>query len=169
MGVYELIQQKAFLGKEFMTWLWFRAERDKKVENARVGSIEIEVLGPILLDAEYGDARATTMKGDSPATSPEATTALLQGKKLKRGKWKFTREEVEWTLTIDGENFNIGGLSIPNPGRMGFEDLLTLRTDMIFDFDNVLEELFEDFMELRMDTKQWPEELEMIQRWVSEK
>ena len=28
MGILELIQQKAFLGREFLTWLWFRAEGD---------------------------------------------------------------------------------------------------------------------------------------------
>src|SRR5688572_20031545 len=104
MGVLELIQQKAFLGKEFLTWLWFRSERDGQVEPAKAKPVTVEILGPILLDAQYGDARASLLKGDSPATAPEARAALLEGKKLKKAKMKWTREDVEWIFTIDGES-----------------------------------------------------------------
>lgn len=170
MGVLELIQQKAFVGKEFLTWLWFRSERDAEVPGAQGAKpITVEILAPILLDAQYGDARASMLKGESPATSPEARTALLEGKKLKKVKMKWAREDVEWTFTIDGENFNISGLGIPNPGKLPFEDYMALRVEMILEFEQALQELLETFLEIRLDPKAWGPELRLIQQWVSEK
>ena len=169
MGVLELIQQKSFLGKEFLTWLWFRSERDGTVEPARAKPITIEILGPILLDAQYGDARASMLKGDSPATAPEARTALLEGKKLTKAKMKWAREDAEWIFTLDGENFNVSSLNVPNPGRLPFEDSMTLRLEMVLEFERVLEQLWEMFLELRLNGKAWPGEVRQIQQWVKTK
>jgi hypothetical protein len=169
MGVLELIQQKSFLGKEFLTWLWFRAERDGRVEINKAKPVTIEILGPILLDAQYGDARVSTLKGDSPATAPEARTALLEGKKLKKAKLKWAREDVEWVFTLDGENFNLSGLAVPNPGKLPFEDLMNLRVGMALEFEQVLQQLLEAFMELRMDEGAWKDELRLIHDWVRDK
>jgi hypothetical protein len=168
MGVLELIQQKSFIGKEFLTWLWFRSERDAEI-TIHGKPVTVEILGPIMLDAQYGDARASTLKGDSPATSPEAGTALLEGKKLKKAKIKLVREDVEWIFTIDGETFNISGLAIPAPGELPFEDLMGMRVDMVLEFDQVLQDLLELFLELRLDEKAWKPELEAIQAWVGGK
>lgn len=169
MGVLELIQQKSFLGREFLTWLWFRSERDKEIEVHGGKPVTVEILGPILLDAQYGDARASTLKGDSPATSPEAQTALIEGKKLRRTRLKLERDGVEWVLTIDGETFNFTGLAIPNPGRMPFEDSLTMRAEMMFEFERTLSALYEEFLHLRLDPKKWSKEIHAIHEWVREK
>lgn len=169
MGVLELIQQKAFIGKEFLTWLWFRSERDAEVAIAKSKPISVEILGPILLDAQYGDARASLLKGESPATSPEARTALLEGKKLTKAKLKWAREDVEWIFTLDGETFNISGLNVPNPGKLPFEDLMSMRVEMVLEFEQALQDLLEAFLELRLDEKSWKKELREIQKWVGEK
>ncbi len=82
---------------------------------ARRKPVAVEILGPILLDAQYGDARASTLKGESPATSPEAQTSLIEGKKLRRTRLKLERDGVEWVLTLDGETFNFTGWPSPTP------------------------------------------------------
>lgn len=169
MGVLELIQQKAFLGREFLTWLWFRSERDGSIDVPAGKPVTVEILGSIVLDAQYGDARASTLKGDSPATSPEARTALLEGKKLKKAKLKLAREDIEFLATIDGENFNLSGLNVPNPGRLPFEDTMTLRLEYVQEFEQTFEALFELFLELRLDEKDWPAEVREIQQWVGGK
>jgi hypothetical protein len=170
MGVLELIQQKAFVGKEFLTWLWFRAERDGQIELPKeTKPVTVEILGPILLDAQYGDARLSTLKGDSPATAPEARTALLEGKKLKKTKLKLVHDDNEFVFTLDGENFNLSGLAVPNPGKLPFEDYMTLRVQVALDFDALLGQLLETFLALRLDAGAWAPELIQIQQWVREK
>jgi hypothetical protein len=169
MGVLELIQQKSFLGREFLTWLWFRSERDKQIELHGGKPVTVEILGPIQLDAQYGDARTSTLKGESPSTSPEARTALIEGKKLRRARLRIEREGVEWILTLDGETFNIGGLAIPNPGRMPFEDAITMRGEMMLEFERTLSALYEEFLHLRLEPKAWGKEIQAIHAWVKEK
>lgn len=168
MGVLELIQQKAFLGREFLTWLWFRAEIDGRID-LDDKPLEVEILGPIQLDAHYGDARATSLKGDSPATSPEARTALLEGKKMRKTKMKWTRGDGEWTFSLDAETFNLSGLAVPNPGRLPFEESITLRLDVVQEFEQLFARTFEKFLDLRLDAAQWEPELDRIQTWVREK
>ena len=169
MGVLELIQQKAFLGKEFLTWLWFRSETSGAIEMRGGKMAEVEIMGPIVLDAQYGDARMSTLKGESPATSPEAHASLLEGKKLKRAKLKFKRDDNEWIATLDGENFNLTGLAMPEAGRMPFDDLIAVRMEWVMEFENILADLFEAFMTLRMDTADWSGEVVKIHDWVKAK
>ncbi len=169
MGVLELIQQKSFLGREFLTWLWWRAECNKRITCGDDASFEVEILGPILLDAQYGDTRVLALKGDSPTTSPEAAVALIQGKKTKRMKFTLSTDQLDWTVTVDGENFDITGLSIPDPGRLPFEDRINLRMEMVVHFEEVLQAIFEIFLEARMDENIWKVELSAIQDWVRHK
>ena len=169
MGVLELIQQKAFLGKEFLTWLWHKAEADGKVRPAGGKPVEIEMLSPMALDAQYGDTRNSTLRGETPATSPEARTALIEGKKLSKVKLKWTREGTDWTVTLDGETLNVTGLTIPSPGRLPFEDQMSLRMEMVMEFEQILSQLFETFLELRLDEKIWGRELKRIHEWVRAK
>jgi len=169
VGVLELIQQKAFVGKEFLTWLWFRAETDPQFELGGKRNCEIAMLDPIELDAHYGDARSTTLKGQSPATSPEAATALRHGKKLLRTRLKLSSDGLDWIAAINGETFDISGLNLPRPGRLPFEEGLRLRMEFLSDFDSMLSDLFNIFLEQRLDEKLWKNELEKIQGWVGEK
>lgn len=166
MGVLELIQQKSFIGLEFLTWLWFRTDAEGRIDLPG-GGIEIEILGPITLEAHWGDARAAVFKGEAPTQSPEAHTALLEGKKLRKAKFKFVRGDEEWITTLDGETFNISGLNVPKAGKLPLGDQLALRMAFVQGFEETLGELFAAFMELRLDAGQWESEIEAIQTWAA--
>ena len=169
MGVLELIQQKAFLGKEFLTWLWFRAETDPVFAMDGDRSLEVEILGPITLDAQYGDARTTVLKGESPATSPEAATAVLEGKKLHRVRLKLSGESTEWIATLDAETLSFTGLAVPRSGPLPFEEALHLRLAFVSEFEAILSELFNLFLEPRLDDELWNEQLKRIHAWAEDK
>jgi recombination associated protein RdgC len=169
MGAIELIQQKAFLGKEFLTWLWFRSETEPVIDISGGRAVEIEILGPLLLDANYGDARSTALKGESAGLSAEAGTALREGKKFKRARVKFNVDGVEWIASLDGETLAITGLAVPSSGKLPFSESLRLRTDFILDFESLLTELLNLFLERRLDEKSWAAELKKIHAWALEK
>lgn len=166
MGTLEMIQQKAFLGREFLTWLWFRSDESPIFEMKDGRKLEMEMLGPIALEANYGDARVTSLKGESPATSPESSTALLQGKKLSRARMRFSREAVDWTFTLDGATMNVSGLMVPRPGQLPFEEVLEIRLDFMLDLEAILAELYGSFLQIRLDSGPWEKELKKIQEWV---
>ena len=169
MGVLELIQQKSFLGKEFVTWLWFRSEQNPRIEIKGPRQCEIEFMQQLALESNYGDARSSVLRGDSPSTSPEAATALLEGKKIKRARMKVICDGNDWIGTMDGETLNVSGLQMPKVGKLPFEEALQLRIEFAVDFDSIVSELFNTFLELRLDEKEWSRELKKIQKWVGEK
>lgn len=169
MGAIELIQQKAFVGKEFLTWLWFLSETDPVIDLSGNRAVEIEILGPLLLDANFGDARSTALKGESAGLSAEAGTSLREGKKLRRARIKLNVEGVEWTASLDGETMGVTGLSVPSSGKLPFSESLRLRTDYILDFESLLTELVNFFLDRRLDEKRWAAELKKIHAWAVEK
>lgn len=169
MGLLELIQQKSFIGKEFLSWLWYRAETDPLFSLADGKRCEIEIMGPILLDAHYGDARSTTLRGESPATAPEAATALMEGKKLKRARVKLSTDGVDFIATIDGDNFNVSGLNLPKSGQLPFEEVLRLRMDYVLEYETMFADLFQQFLSMRLDENAWTPEIEKVQAWVGGK
>lgn len=168
MGMLELIQQKSFIGREFLTWLWFLSETQGACDAGEM-RVEIELLGPILLEAHYGDARAQTLKGDAPGTAPEARTALLEGKKLRRGKFKLAVGDNDWTCTLDGDTLQLSGLNMPKTGKMGFEEQLGVRLSSVQEYEAMIGRLFEQFLELRLDAEAWAEEVPRIHEWVESK
>lgn len=169
MGAIELIQQKAFIGREFLTWLWFRSETDPVVDLSGSRSVEVEILGPLLLEANFGDARSSGLKGESAGLSAEAGTALREGKKLRRARLKFNVEGVEWIASLDGETLAVTGLAVPSSGKLPFSESLRLRTEFMLDFDSLLTELINLFLERRLDEKDWAKELQKIHAWAVEK
>lgn len=169
MGMVELIQQKAFLGKEFMTWLWFRAETDPVFDLPGPRQVEVENLGGLVLDANYGDARSTTLKGEAAGVAPEAGTALREGKKIKRAQFKFSTDGMDWTATLDGESFALTGLRIPNSGKLPFNEMLRLRLEYVNEYESILGDLMTAFLDLRLDAPRWAEELDRIHAWVADK
>jgi hypothetical protein len=169
MGAIELIQQKAFLGREFLTWLWFRSETDPVIDLSGGRAVEIEILGPLLLEANFGDARSSGLKGESAGLSAEAGTALREGKKLRRARIKFNVEGVEWIASLDGETLAVTGLAVPNSGKLPFSESLRLRTEFMLDFDSLLTELMNLFLGRRLDEKDWTKELKKIHAWAVEK
>jgi len=169
MGVLELIQQKSFLGKEFVTWLWYRSEENPRVHIRGPRECEVEFLQQLVLEANYGDAKSSVLRGDSPSTSPESAVALREGKKIKRARMKVICDGNDWVATIDGENLNVSGLQMPKVGKLPFDEALHLRLEFAADFDSVLSELFNTFLELRLDEKEWTKELKKIHHWVGEK
>ncbi len=169
MGTLELIQQKSFLGREFLIWLWYRAETDPVLNLPGKRRCEIEIQSPLQLDAEHGDAKSSVLRGDSPATSAEAATALREGKKPSRVKLKFSCDGADWITGLDGETLGIGGLQMPKSGRLPFDEILPLRARFVLEFETLLSELFEAFLALRLNEANWKGDSEKIQKWIGEK
>lgn len=164
-----MIANKSFLGAEFLTWLWFNAELNAAVRLASGESVAVEIVKGIALEAQFGDARGAALSGESPATAPEAATALLQGKKLKRATFKLAHGDHEWIVTLEAATLSIAGLALPKTGKLPFEENLGLRLAALEQLELTIGLLYETFMALRLDEGLWKPELRGIQHWVEGK
>lgn len=170
MALLDMIQQKKFLGTEFLTWLWYRAEIDD-------GTIEIEHGHPcevvfekdLLLSSEAGQALASSLKGDSPATAPEAVAALLAGKKVKRARITLSVDSTTWEMVLHGETFDWGGLKIDTPPSLPLEEAIPIRLNALEEFDRIFSRLYAQFLDLRLDAAHWKKEVTAIRKWAKSK
>ena len=87
MALLDLIEQKSFLGPEFLTWLWHRSETTGGPIDLgeKLGSVEVEFENTLTLEAEHGEAVLQTLRGEMPGLSGEAGAAPEGGDGLPAG------------------------------------------------------------------------------------
>lgn len=158
-------------GRDFLTWLWyFSEEKDGKIQLDNYGSLILRVEGPlnfVLLD-EAGGAGETVLKKGMPQRSAEAKASLAVGKKLKKAKITIFQEENVWSGTFDADKFCFSGLSMPEGEEMELHSKFEERVNFLNIFRLAIEEYFKTFVE-SVKGMDWPEEVEKIQKWSSER
>lgn len=172
-----VVEEKRFLGREFLTWLIGRLEDEG-------GRIEIEgdlldlALGDKVVLEEGGDPGARLSLVDEGDLRPELGAGLRRGKLLDKARLSIQRGERRWELTLDGGLLTYDSLRCPPLGprdasdaddrRAAFENDLFLRLADIEDAVGVLDWLFAEFCRARTSTA-WPEEtVPTLRHWMTE-
>jgi len=168
MGLLEQIARGAFLGEEFLTWLWYLSETTREpIAVPKVGACQIAMGQEIILGDEAGDAQTVVLRGDMPSASAEAREALASGKRLRRARIYLTIEGVQWGCTIVGTTLAISGLRVPSAAGADFETDCLARLDTIERFSHTLRGLFEQFLERRLDPDRWETERRALAKWAT--
>ncbi|MFC1601881.1 hypothetical protein ACFL34_05975, partial [Candidatus Sumerlaeota bacterium] len=170
MAVLEAIDRYAHLGNEFLTHLWWLSERRHGViELDGVEQLEILVQGPMLLEANLGDADQVQLKGEDPASAPEAAAALAENKQLRKCRLIVTLDGVEWPLALDAQTLAFSAIRIPAPSKgLAYDDAVALRMEQMDRLVEVFLLLFNGFLELRLDEKKWANEVRKIRKWIAD-
>jgi hypothetical protein len=107
----------AFLGHEFLTWLWYLVERDP--ETLRVADPELatmEIGNRLVLENRLREAVETiTIRGDD-AGLEEGRLALRKGALVSELSLAFKAGGHDWRFTLKGESLTIAGLRTPETG-----------------------------------------------------
>lgn len=156
------------LGQDFLTWLWFFAEKKGGITTFdKLGQFGVFLEGPLTFVREGGAANVAVLRKGMVLTSAEAKTSLLSGKKLKSAKLNLVRNEEVWSTTIDANDFVFRGLKMPkteSPDPAGrFQERMLLLTT----FKDAFLAFFDKFIELRGDPKVWRDTQKEIHTWVT--
>ncbi len=172
----QLLEEKDFIGKEFLTWLWYESERQGGTVDVPGGiTLSVGFERFITLDAGRGEARETvTCKGISSGLH-EARTGLGLGKKVAKARMRIGRDESEWLLTMDGATMDITSLTArkglskvmdEEHDDLALEARVMERADMFFRALECMDLLFKKFLEVRLDREAWDAELKHMRRWA---
>ncbi len=175
MDIVDLIQEKRFIGQEFLAWLWYKSEE-------RGGSVEIPVTGDILVVfekhmlLEYGEGETNEklICRGLQTELREARAGLALGKKPEQARIMFVKGEYEFHVTLAAAIFEFRNVKLPktvastdesdNPEAV--EGRILERIALFEELTQLVNDLFSIFIEIRTGD-QWPGELEKIQTWVS--
>lgn len=154
-------------GMDFLTWLWFIAEKDGRIET-REGLASLLVEGPLkLVNSTTGGAQCSVLRKGQPVTSREAKAALMAGKKLASATFSFAIGEDVWRANINGDDFSIRGLKLPD-AKQDFDPASAFQDRMIKlqAFADFFIGLYADFCSTRSDSSVWVRTLAEMQEWT---
>jgi len=150
MELSELIESRRFLGSEFLMWLWFKSEAfDGLFEVRDHGQVEVQFDDRLTLEAYLAETERNVFKGGSPAASPEAQTALREGKRPTRARLRVIKEGREWRFKYKAEGCDLSTLEIPSLLSERDDEQLYERMQLIDEIEQILDELYREFIVLR--------------------
>lgn len=179
---------QAFLGREFLTWLWFRCEADggtfelppegkapaKKGKSKDDEADESREVGVIFNDyvslVSDGDEREENiLKKGSAHRSAEARMALLVGKLVSAAKLEVARGERSWTVTLSGETLDFRSVKYPDPQSDDAGERSIERLEAMQELGDIVDGLYGLFLGVRT-TPQWDTiEVPAIARWIKKR
>jgi hypothetical protein len=172
-------KSKAFLGREFLTWLWYVSETSKDLQVATTSTdseveFQIWVDDRIVLESGNTNAHQSVMKGGDPSQSGEASVALQSGKMVRELKLGIHLKELgDFTANLHCDDLSPRSLKLPSPGSAdeGKVDAIPVITRIRHTqlFVDILDHLFKRFLDLRTQ-KEWDSMHVMrIRDWVKQK
>lgn len=87
MDFIDTLQQKAFLGREFLTWLWFKSETtNNRIETTGGGQIQVIFLDRMtLMSSDTDKPQTVSLRGEFNEFQ-EGLTALREGRKVEEAR-----------------------------------------------------------------------------------
>jgi hypothetical protein len=150
------IEEKAFLGSEFLTWLLMHLMKDgEHFEISGVGTFDLIFDRQIVLEGEDTGAKKITITGQTVSIAPEVLSALKTGKTVSRARMRFQWNDATWDVALNGATFDFSGIRIPVPNIPEVEELFLLRMGEMQKFLDFFEKLFQHFLSIRFNGDQW--------------
>lgn len=173
MDILKTLEEKAFWGHEFLTWLWFRIESSG-------GVLQVPGLGPVTLWIEDRmvlgsldtESKENILKEGDVSRSGEAATALKVGKKLQEARFGLIREDREYRLLLRGDTLDFPGIAVPKVLAEEGDDwhaTALVRLGHVNECLAVVDALFAEFAALRISAE-WPDRVvPAMARWIEGK
>ena len=166
MDLIDLINSRRFLGSEFLTWLWFRVDcYDGLLDVDDIGRIELIFDDQMTLDAYLAETQRNDLRGGAPAYSPEAITALRQGKRPIKAKLRVIREGREWAFSFKAETFDLATIKLPALLTDEADEQFWERMYLVEELESIVHALYAEFLKVRL-AEDWTKFVGAMQAWI---
>ncbi|WP_045214916.1 hypothetical protein [Desulfonatronovibrio magnus] len=170
----QLAKEKgAALGRDFLTWLWFRSEiQDGVFQTGSGQDFALYLEQKIVVEGGEGDSLEKAVCTGIMSDLWEARQGLRTGKKVVQAKIKLEQDDNEWLVQLDAADFAFSGLKTPkvdtkqeegdDPDSAFLEKMFLLERAM-----ELIDEAYKLFLHKRMSID-WQGEREAFQKWLHE-
>ena len=167
MDLLDLIEQRRFLGGEFLTWLWFSCDTDGgDFELPEMGNVGVSFDDQLVLESFLAESEQSRLSGASPIHSPEAKTALKAGKRISKAKLRILKDDREWVFVVSAPDFTFSSVKVPAVLKEEDERLLE-RVSLVDELSEIWIGLYRKFLGLRL-SDQWKNLEEAFGAWSAE-
>lgn len=175
MDLVDLIQEKKFLGQEFLAWLWFKSEeRGGSVEVPGRGDVLVVFEKHMLLEYGEGDASEKVICRGLQTELKEARAGLGLAKKPEQARVRLAWGDYEFSVTLAAAVFEFRNVRLPktagseeDDGRAeSLEGRILERIALFEQLTRLVDDLFRMYINVRA-TRLWNEELVKIRAWIN--
>jgi recombination associated protein RdgC len=174
MDFLDILREKAFLGREFLTWLWFRSDvSGGRIEIPGKKVVEVTFLDRMTLDlSETETPQSVTLKGEHSQLR-EGLAALKEGKKIEEARISVRTSENEYAMIVKGTWFSFGLFRTPpvlpsaeTDAEDGLEAEVLEKIALLEEGVEAWDLLFSYFLTLRISDSWEATELPGLRKWV---
>jgi len=176
MDLVDLIQEKRFLGQEFLAWLWYKSEeRGGYVELPEIGDILVIFEKHMLLEFGEGDASEKVICRGLQTELKEAREGLRLAKKPEQARIRIARGDNEYGVTLSAAIMEFRNVRLPKTAGTedggndadSIEGQILERIALIEELTHLISELFRMFITIRVSEERWIEELIQLRAWIA--
>ena len=165
------------LGREFLTWLWYRSEngnglfRMTKESGYADEPFLLSMHQRVVVKGGEGENQETASVSGSQSLLREARLGLLTGKQVTRALVRLEKDGLDWQLTLRAEDFVLGSLKTPPIAREDREnddpDARFLEKIYLIDLClAMLDDMYRQFLVLRLAPAAWSKEVAQVAAWM---
>ncbi len=158
------------IGRDFLTWIWYFQEIEGGIfPTPELGTFSILIDGPLTFIGDGEKAQEMVIRKGLPTISPEAQTALIQGKKLRQARLTLAREKDEiWLFTLDTDRFFYRGLTLPQVEELDSGSRFQERIKFLEIFNEAFLALYKKYLDILINKPLFLATQNKIQNWVTE-
>jgi recombination associated protein RdgC len=162
----------SFLGREFLTWLWFKSEeRNGRITIPGKDDVDVHFLRRVVLESGAGEYSETVVCQGLHADLREGKAALREGKRVREARIELKRDSHDWEFTFKADPFHFQSMRLPasagedeeaadREGRI-LERIYTIEAAM-----KTMDELFDFFLRRRLSAEWVSEEIPKLKKWL---
>lgn len=106
------------LGTEFLTWLFYRWEKEEATFDLDGETCGLMFEGPLMFSGDKAPGcHETLLRNGTPLDTPEFGIALWNGKKLRRARLTLTKGDWICSATVDGYDFAFRSMKVDPPKK----------------------------------------------------
>lgn len=162
----------AFIGLEFLTWLWWATEEVPEEITKASGEPALLYVGNriVLEKTQREDVERVTIKGDA-AQMDEGILALKKGAQVRDVNLIMEIGESKWTFSLNAQTMAFSGLKTPPtaPVRVvdEMEGAIIEKAAFIEKPLVIMHNIFKHFIAIRI-SPEWKDEVLKVRKWITE-
>jgi recombination associated protein RdgC len=165
----ERIETTRFLGPEFLLWIWlYGSIVEETVSLGKLGEWSVWLEGTLALQSVFDPAEGVSVRGASPAASPEAREAVKAYKFPTRARLVMRQDPRDFRFVLNATRFAISAGDIPAVLTEESDDAFLDRMHLVDELMTLLDRLFATFLQFRLSPV-WAEAWEpAVAAWTGE-
>lgn len=164
----QYLRGKAYLGREFLTWLLWSSESGEPLIVIDGEPVVVLMTDRLLLKGLTGEIIELSARGAMAPYSSLMRQSLDRGLLVHQCRVRLTHGERAYAVTLDAEFFDCRGAKLPSLLSPGDEDYLEERLFLAEQLSTMVQMMLEKFLKLRA-SKSWAAEVvPELKAWMGE-